>query len=139
MRRPNSLRMYQVFRVSQTPGSDYFSQGFDYFYTQFYTQPNADSMSWFRGKRGRMRGSPSGLGMMSINHPSGERHAPWKIPSTEIPGHSQNTQPCCMRFPGNHLYASARQESSCRSVNPDEARPLAKIGSAKPPILWQRC
>jgi len=50
MRRPNSLLKYQILRGSQELARHYFSIGFHYFYTQFYTQPNPDSMSRFEGK-----------------------------------------------------------------------------------------
>ncbi|HEY3914646.1 MAG TPA: hypothetical protein VGN61_09190 [Verrucomicrobiae bacterium] len=50
MRRPKSLGGYRILRGSQELGSDYFSLGFHCFYTQFYTQPNADSVSRFEGK-----------------------------------------------------------------------------------------
>jgi hypothetical protein len=48
MRRPKSLEQYQILRASQALGGHYFSIGFHYFYTQFYTQSNAEKISWFR-------------------------------------------------------------------------------------------
>jgi hypothetical protein len=51
MRRPKSLQKYQILRASQGLDSHYFSLGFHPFYTQFYTQSNADGMSRFGGKR----------------------------------------------------------------------------------------
>jgi hypothetical protein len=42
MRRPKSLHKYQILRDSQGQDSHYFSLGFHYFYTQFYTHVSAD-------------------------------------------------------------------------------------------------
>jgi len=40
MKRPNLLKLYLILQASQALGGHYFSLGFHYFYTQFYTQLN---------------------------------------------------------------------------------------------------